>query len=268
MIKAQLFAMGTQRELSSTQLTYHRTANPKTGRSGPIPMGGLITLFFASGDGDDRLLRWITHSPEGELCTLTKARIVFYAGDPDGSTLFEYQLHDAALVHWKEEFKATGTTPMTVTITISAAIQTIKGITWIKPWRESRVLSKENATHNEGVQRGISDDCGKEKDRSALEGVVLEGAKGGKELFNFTKTTLKHMNNPGRKPPVSILDDAIKSTKGLPDPQGTKALMHYTQMTRNGKLYNLEVLYDKATNTILHFQYGRGAMGPLKAIPK
>jgi hypothetical protein len=76
------------------------------------------------------------------------------------------------------------------------------------------------------------------------------------------------MNNPARKVPVSILDDAIKSTKGLPDPQGTKALMHYTQMCKNGKLYNLEVLFDKGTNTILHFKYGREAMGPLKAIPK
>ncbi len=88
-------------------------------------MGGLVTLAFTSGDGDDRLLRWIIHHSEGEFCTLTAARIIFYAGDPDGSTLFEYQLHDAALVHWKEEFKATGTTPMTVTITISASIQTI-----------------------------------------------------------------------------------------------------------------------------------------------
>jgi len=76
------------------------------------------------------------------------------------------------------------------------------------------------------------------------------------------------MNNPGRRVPVSILKDAIRSTKGLPDPQGTNALMHYIRMIRNGRLYNLEVLYDEGTNTILHFQYGRDAMGPLKAIPK
>ncbi len=175
--------MGTQRELLSTQLMYYRTASPKTGRSGPIPIGGLVTLAFVSGDGDDRLLRWITHSPEGELCTLTAAKVVFYAGDPDGSTLFEYKLNDAALVHWKEEFKATGTTPMTVTITISAAIQTIKGITWIKPWRESRVLSEESAAHKEGVQSGVSDDCGKKEDGSALEGVVLERVKGGTNVI-------------------------------------------------------------------------------------
>ncbi len=185
--------MGTQRELVSTQLTYYRTANPKTGRSGPIPMGGLVTLAFVSGDGDDRLLRWITHHPEDELCTLTTAKMVFYEGDLDGSTLFEYQLHDAALVYWKEEFKATGTTPMTVTMTISAAIQTIKGIPWIKPWRESRVFSEEIATHKEGIQRGVADDRGKEKDGSVLEGVVLEGVKGGTTVLegavksNFTR---------------------------------------------------------------------------------
>ncbi|WP_156187507.1 hypothetical protein [Peribacillus loiseleuriae] len=32
--------------------------------------------------------------------------------------------------------------------------------------------------------------------------------------------------------------------------------------------YNLEVLYDKTTNTIYHFEYARKAMGPLPAIPK
>lgn len=32
--------------------------------------------------------------------------------------------------------------------------------------------------------------------------------------------------------------------------------------------YNLEVLYDKKTNTIMHFKYTREAIGPLLAIPK
>jgi hypothetical protein len=100
------------------------------------------------------------------------------------------------------------------------------------------------------------------------------GAKGfsaarSKESFNFTETTLKHMNNPKRSLPVSILKNTIKNSKGLLDPRGgTKALMHYVQITRNRKKYNLEVLYDKATNTIMHFKYSRDAMGPLKEIPK
>ena len=64
------------------------------------------------------------------------------------------------------------------------------------------------------------------------------------------------------------MDDVIKNTKGLADPRGSKALMHYSTMTKNGKLYNLEILYDKASNSIWHFKYGREAMGPLQAIPK
>ncbi|HYC29518.1 MAG TPA: hypothetical protein VEB42_11885 [Chitinophagaceae bacterium] len=91
---------------------------------------------------------------------------------------------------------------------------------------------------------------------------------GSGELFNFTQTTLAHMGNPGRRVPVQILDDVIKNSKAFPDPQGTNALMYYERLYRNGKAYNFEVLYDKTTNTILHFQYGRKAMGPLQAIPK
>ena len=44
-----------------------------------------------------------------------------------------------------------------------------------------------------------------------------------------------------------------------------KALEH---MGENGKMYNLEVLYDETTNTIYHFEYARKAMGELPAIPK
>jgi hypothetical protein len=44
--------------------------------------------------------------------------------------------------------------------------------------------------------------------------------------------------------------------------------MHYTTMYKNGKMYNLEVLYDKATNTIYHFEYTRKAIGNLPKIPK
>ena len=72
------------------------------------------------------------------------------------------------------------------------------------------------------------------------------------------------MNNPARSAPISILKHAITNTDGVLDPKGAKGLMHYTQVIRNGKKYNLEVLYDKATNTIMHFNYRRDAMEPLK----
>ena len=88
------------------------------------------------------------------------------------------------------------------------------------------------------------------------------------EGLNFAATPAKHMQNPDRFVPTQILQDAIKSTKGVPDPRGSNALMYYTTMTKNGKLYNLEVLYDKATNTIYHFEYTRKAIGNLPAITK
>ncbi len=80
-------------------------------------------------------------------------------------------------------------------------------------------------------------------------------AKGGKELFNFSTKAAEHMANPGRAVPVQILKQAIKGSKGLADPRGSRALMHTTEMFKNGKAYNLEVLYDKATNSIWHFKY-------------
>jgi RHS repeat-associated protein len=86
------------------------------------------------------------------------------------------------------------------------------------------------------------------------------------EGLNFAKTPAGHMENPGRFVPVQTLQDAIRSTKGLADPKGSEALMHYTEMFKNGKQYNLEVLYGKATNTVYHFKYTQEAIGPLKAI--
>jgi len=80
-------------------------------------------------------------------------------------------------------------------------------------------------------------------------------AKGGKELFNFSTKAAGHMANPGRAVPVQILEQAIKSSKGVLDPRGSRALMHTTEMFKNGKAYNLEVLYDKASNSIWHFKY-------------
>ena len=180
MIKAQLFVLGTERELLSTDLECYRTQNATTGRPGPIPMGGLVTLTFVSGAGDDRLLYGFPHSSEGELCILTTAKIVFYAGDWDGVVLFEYRLKDAAFVYWKEEFSATGEMPMTVTLVISAAILEIKGVAWVKPWRESEVFSEEGVVCEKEGQEVVSDDRGeKEEDGGVLREVILEGAKGG-----------------------------------------------------------------------------------------
>ncbi len=77
MIKAKLFVLGTERELLWTDLEYSKTLNHKTGRCGEIPMGGLVTLAFASSYDNERLLRWMTYSPEDKFCTLTECKIIF-----------------------------------------------------------------------------------------------------------------------------------------------------------------------------------------------
>lgn len=109
----------------------------------------------------------------------------------------------------------------------------------------------------------------------AFEGIKLPSKGASKSIFknideglNFASTPAKHMENPGRFVPTQTLQDAIKSTKGVADPRGSNAMMHYTTMTKNGQTYNLEVLYDKATNTVYHFEYTRKAIGNLPAIPK
>ncbi len=69
-------------------------------------------------------------------------------------------------------------------------------------------------------------------------------AKGGKELFNFSTKAAEHMANPSRAVPIQILEQTIKSSKGVLDPRGSRALMHTTEMFKNGKAYNLE-FHDK-----------------------
>jgi RHS repeat-associated protein len=89
-------------------------------------------------------------------------------------------------------------------------------------------------------------------------------------LLNFTDTAGKHMYEVERRIPMHILDKVIKSPMAVvKDPQGaSNAMMHYSQVWKNGRLYNVEVLYDKTTNTISHFQYTQKQIGPLKKVYK
>lgn len=86
--------------------------------------------------------------------------------------------------------------------------------------------------------------------------------------LNFAVKPAEHMANAARFVPVQTLTSAIKYGAKAADPRGSNAQMFYTIMYKNGKAYNLEVLYEKATNTIFHFEYTRKAIGPLEAIPK
>ncbi|EOL45075.1 T7SS effector LXG polymorphic toxin [Enterococcus caccae] len=101
---------------------------------------------------------------------------------------------------------------------------------------------------------------------------VAKGSSGakssGEDIFNYTNKVNEHMANPDRAVPAQTLKEAIKGGTPMPDPRGSSATMYYSEIYINGKKYNFEVLYDKATNTIYHFKYDRRPLGPLPAVPK
>lgn len=87
-----------------------------------------------------------------------------------------------------------------------------------------------------------------------------------KQSIKFSTSAAIHMNEPHRFVPLYILEHAINHGIPRPDPQGSASIMYYTTMYKNGKKYNLEVLFDKSTNTIWHFKYDIRALGPLSKI--
>ena len=98
----------------------------------------------------------------------------------------------------------------------------------------------------------------------------LTGAKdedGNKTTYSYDGAG-RLMHDTGRRIPIHILDDVINSPMRITkDPQGaSNAMMYYSRLWRNGKLYNVEVLYEKASNRILHFQYSPEPVGPLKKL--
>jgi len=108
---------------------------------------------------------------------------------------------------------------------------------------------------------------------ASLSGNGKSNIEGGKysnldDGLNFSNRASEHMAESGRQVPVQTLQDAIRYGEPMPDPRGSNATMYYTTMYKNGKMYNLEVLYDEATNTVYHFEYARKAMGNLPAIQK
>lgn len=74
----------------------------------------------------------------------------------------------------------------------------------------------------------------------------------------FAKTAKLHQGDPSRQVPLKHLVEAIKNGSAAPDPRGSKAIMYTIKnFWKNGKKYELEVLYDWATKTIYHFKYWR-----------
>ena len=89
----------------------------------------------------------------------------------------------------------------------------------------------------------------------------------GPRYYEYTKTVMSRMKDPSRYVPVSIVDDVIRyPVRTGPDPRGTSATMYYSTMRRNGKLYNIEILYDSEQNLIFHIMYSQKQLGPMPAI--
>lgn len=199
MIKAKLFVLGVEREVAWSNLEYFRYTNAITGKPGEMPMGGLISLSFISAGGDDKLLRWLTHSPEDELCHLEGGKVVFYDGDFDGLPLFEYKFNDAALVNWEENFTADDDVPMTVSMNISAAIQEVKGVSFNRPWLVSDVGDDEDKGSSEPMEQASKivsvdwvDESGADiadifYSQKAVVKVGLQHQKGGQVKVKITK---------------------------------------------------------------------------------
>jgi tetratricopeptide (TPR) repeat protein len=90
------------------------------------------------------------------------------------------------------------------------------------------------------------------------------------QMVKFSNTALEHMREPGRWVPMHLMQEIIEHPIAkVSDPRGAlNADMYYSQITRNGKLYNIEILYDSLENKISHFKYTDRSIGPLKKIDK
>lgn len=92
----------------------------------------------------------------------------------------------------------------------------------------------------------------------------------GTEKFKFLESAAIHMTEESRWVPVNLLEEVINNPISIaPDPRKMKGFsVYYSQIWRNKKLYNIEVVYNKTTNEIKHFKYTEGPIGPLKKISK
>ncbi|MGL6195412.1 MAG: hypothetical protein ACRC2T_11385 [Thermoguttaceae bacterium] len=85
--------------------------------------------------------------------------------------------------------------------------------------------------------------------------------------LNYSTKAAEHLKGAARFVPENIIKEGIISGIPTPDPRGSEAIMYYSRLWRNGKLYNFEVLYNHNTNTIWHCKYTPEAIGPFLKIP-
>ena len=99
--------------------------------------------------------------------------------------------------------------------------------------------------------------------------IAQQQIRNSQTVFKFTGSAFNRLSLPERAVPIHIMKDIIKNPIAVTkDPQGVLhgSRMYYSRMYRNGKLYNVEVLYDKKLNKIGHFKYREGSLGPLERI--
>ena len=92
------------------------------------------------------------------------------------------------------------------------------------------------------------------------------GLGGDRLVPQLSNRAAQHAANPARSVPLQTLMDTIRFGQSFPDPHGTTARAYYMLINKNGNFYNLQVIFDRTTNTIWHFHYTREALGPLQAI--
>ena len=139
-----------------------------------------------------------------------------------------------------------------------------------------KTVKKEAAEEMADTAENLSQKTVNKDDALKDSSIIKEGSRTLKngtytnldDGLNFSNKALEHMGESARQVPVQTLQDAIRHGQAMPDPRGSNATMYYTTIYKNGKMYNLEVLYDETTNTVYHFEYARKAMGNLPAIPK
>ena len=88
------------------------------------------------------------------------------------------------------------------------------------------------------------------------------------KAVSFSEKAGSRLLDPNRTVPIDILEHTINNSIGYIDEQGSRAMTYYSKYIKNGKEYNLKVLYDEASNSIWHFHYSRDAMGTLSRILK
>jgi hypothetical protein len=84
--------------------------------------------------------------------------------------------------------------------------------------------------------------------------------------LNFSAKVKERMDNPARYVPQEIIKDVIRGGVSAADLQGSRAVMYFARLWKNGRQYNIEVLYDHHTNTVWHVKYTQKAIGPLTTI--